>query len=95
MTALSTLLKDLFYGGRNEYLDAVRLLAILGGLVFLGLVIARYRQTGEFDMLGFASAWVLLLGGTVAAIYGRSKTDSLQREDAERFPDAIPPKGDL
>lgn len=82
---MSNLLKDLLYGGRNEYLDIVRVLALLGGLTFLGLTIAKYCHTRTFEEMTFAGAWVMLLGGTVAAIYGRSRTDRLQREDVETF----------
>lgn len=82
---IGTLFKDLLYGGRNEYLDVVRLLVLLGGLVFLGLTIAEFVRTATFDKLTFAAAWAALLGATVAAIYGRSRTDRLQREDVATF----------
>ncbi|WEK00615.1 MAG: hypothetical protein P0Y59_02670 [Candidatus Sphingomonas phytovorans] len=76
------LLKDLLYGGRNEYLDIVRLLALLGGLVFLSLTVVEFARTGVFDKLTFAGSWATLLGATVAAVWGRSHTDRLQRQDA-------------
>ena len=79
------LLKDLLYGGRNEYLDLIRVLGTIGGLVFLGLTIAKFVQTGEFNEWTFAAAWVALLGGTAAAIYGRARIDRVQREDAISF----------
>lgn len=77
-----TWFKDLLYGGRNEYLDIVRLLALLGGLLFLVLTAIEFAHTGTFDKLTFAGAWATLLGATVAAIWGRSRNDSMQRADA-------------
>lgn len=82
MSGVRNLLKDLLYGGRNEYLDIVRLLALLGGLVFLVLTVIEFARTGVFDKLTFAGAWATLLGATVGAIYARSHTDRVQREDA-------------
>jgi hypothetical protein len=79
--ALAKLFKDLLYGGRNEYLDIVRLLALLGGLVFLALTVIEFARVGVFDKLTFAGAWATLLGATVAAVWGRSHTDRLQRQD--------------
>lgn len=79
------LLKDLLYGGRNEYLDIVRVLCLLGGLVFLTLTVIEFRRTGVFDKVTFTAAWVPLIAGTAAAIWGRAKTDRLQREDAAAF----------
>lgn len=81
---MGKLLKDLLYGGRNEYLDIVRVLCLLGGLVFLTLTVLEFRRTGVFDKLTFVGAWVPLITGTAAAIWGRVKTDRLQREDIER-----------
>lgn len=82
---MSKLAKDLLYGGRNEYLDLVRLGGFLGLLVFLGLVIAKYWQTGEFSEWGFAGAFVSLIGGIAAAIWGRTRIDRIQREDSISF----------
>lgn len=86
MSGVTKLLKDLLYGGRNEYLDVVRLLALLGGLVFLVLTVIEFARVGVFDKLTFAGAWATLLGATVAAIYARSHTDRVQREDAAALP---------
>lgn len=69
------LFKDLLYGGRNEYLDIVRLLGLLGGLTFLGLEIAKYVRTGAFDETTFGLGWASVLGSTVAAIYARNRSD--------------------
>ncbi|MFQ6299235.1 hypothetical protein, partial [Escherichia coli] len=69
------LFKDLLYGGRNEYLDIVRLLGLLGGLTFLGLKIAKYVRTGAFDETTFGLGWASVLGSTVAAIYARNRSD--------------------
>lgn len=82
---MSKLLKDMLYGGRNEYLDLVRLLGFLGGLVFLGLTISKHVRTGEFSEWGFAAAFVALVTGIAAAIYGRARIDRIQREDAITF----------
>lgn len=76
------LLKDLLYGGRNEYLDIVRVLAFLGGLVFLVLVCLKFAGVGSFDEAAFGMGWATVLGATVAAIYARSHTDRVQRQDA-------------
>lgn len=73
-------LKDLLYGGRNEYLDVVRVLSFLGGLTFLGLTIARYVRTGEFDGVTFGVGWASVLGATVGAIYARNHSDRVQLE---------------
>lgn len=88
---MSKLLKDLLYGGRNEYFDIVRLLGFLGGLVFLGLTIAKFIRTGEFNEWGFVVALVALVTGLAAAIYGRARIDRIQREDSITFaPPAAP-----
>jgi len=68
-------LKDLLYGGRNEYLDIVRVLALLGGLTFLGLSIADYVRAGAFREMAFAGAWATMLGATTGAIYARNRSD--------------------
>jgi len=72
--------KDLLYGGRNEYLDIVRLLGLAGGLTFLGIEIAKYVRTGAFDEMQFALAWASLFGSIVAGIYARNYSDRRQRE---------------
>lgn len=73
-------LKDLLYGGRNEYLDIVRVLALLGGLTFLGLSIADYVRSGTFREMAFAGAWATMLTATTGAIYARNRSDRKQRE---------------
>lgn len=88
MSAVAKLLKDLLYGGRNEYLDIIRLLSLLGGLVFLVLTGVEFVRTGAFDKLTFAAAWATMLGATVGAIYARSRSDRVQREDLAKFPPA-------
>lgn len=74
------LFKDLLYGGRNEYLDVVRLLGLLGGLTFLGLTIAHYVQTRAFDGVTFGVGWASVLTATVGAIYARNHSDRVQLE---------------
>lgn len=81
------LVKDLLYGGRNEYLDIIRVLALLGGIVFLALTSVQFAKTGVFDMVTFAGAWASLLGATALAIYGRTRSDRIQREDVALMPD--------
>ncbi len=81
------LVKDLLYGGRNEYLDIIRVLALLGGIVFLTLTCVQFAKTGVFDMVTFAGAWASLLGATALAIYGRTRSDRIQREDVAMMPD--------
>lgn len=77
-------LKDLLYGGRNEYLDIVRVLGLAGGFTFLGIEIAKYVRTGAFDEMQFALAWASLFGSIVAGIYARNHSDRSQRKaDAE------------
>lgn len=83
------LVKDLLYGGRNEYLDIVRVLGLLGGVTFLGIEIAKYVQTSTFDEMQFALAWASLFGSTVAGIYARNRSDRRQRE-ADAGPEAAP-----
>lgn len=73
-------LKDLLYGGRNEYLDIVRVLALLGGLTFLGLSIADYVRSGAFREMAFAGAWATTLTASTGAIYARNRSDRKQRE---------------
>jgi hypothetical protein len=68
-------LKDLLYGSRNEYLDIVRLLALLGGVTFIALSIADFAATRAFAPVAFAGAWATLLGATTAAIYARNRSD--------------------
>jgi hypothetical protein len=80
IAALAKLLKDLLYGGRNEYLDIVRLLCLLGGVTFLGLSIADYAKTGVFDGVKFGLGWASVLGATVTAIYARNHADRVQLE---------------
>jgi len=78
--ALEKLLKDLLYGGRNEYLDVVRVLALLGGLVFLALAALEFTGLGAFDEVAFAGGWTAIIGATAAAIYARNRSDRKQRD---------------
>jgi hypothetical protein len=73
------LLKDLLYGGRNEYLDIVRLLGLVGGLTFIGLEIAKFVRTGVFDEVQFGLGWASVFGATVAGIYARNHSDQRER----------------
>lgn len=82
---MSKLLKDLLYGGRNEYLDLIRVLGGLGGLVFLVLEILEFAGVGKFEEWAFVSAWGALLASTAAAIWGRARIDRIQREDSISF----------
>jgi hypothetical protein len=82
---MRAVLKDLLYGGRNEYLDLIRVLGALGAITFLALSAAEFARRGAFDKWEFVAAWVALLGGTAGAIWGRTRIDRAQREDAERF----------
>lgn len=79
---MSKLLKDLLYGGHNEYLDLIRVLGLLGGLLFLVLTVLEFAGVGQFDEWSFAAAWVALVGGTAGALWGRTRIDRMQREDA-------------
>lgn len=72
--------KDLLYGGRNEYLDIVRLLGLVGGLTYVGLEIAKYVRTGVFDEVQFALGWTSVFGSIVAGVYARNHSDRRQRE---------------
>lgn len=76
------LLKDLLYGGRNEYLDIVRVLALLGGIVFLVLVVCEFAGLGQFDEVSFAGAWAGVLTASTGVVYARNRSDRLQREHA-------------
>ena len=62
-------------------------LALLGGVVFLTLTSVQFAKTGVFDMVTFAGAWASLLGATALAIYGRTRSDRIQREDVALMPD--------
>ncbi|WP_034157907.1 hypothetical protein [Sphingomonas sp. ERG5] len=77
------LLKDLLYGGRNEYLDIVRLLALLGGLTFLALEVCEFAGLGKFDEGAFGASWAAVMAATVGAIYARNRSDSQHRQDGE------------
>ena len=86
--AITKLLRDLLYGGENEYLDIVRLSAAGGVLLFFGLSIAKAFQ-GPIDLSDFAGNWVLLLPATAAAVGARQLSDRYGRvraipKDAER-----------
>lgn len=72
-------LKDLLYGSGNQYLDIVRLLALLGGLTFLVLAVLEFAGVGTFDDVRFAAGWASVLGTTVAAIYARNRSDQVHR----------------
>ncbi len=73
-------IKDLLYGGRNEYLDVVRVLALLGGLTFLILGVLDFLRRGTFDAFAYSASWSTLLGATTGAIYARNRSDRRQRE---------------
>lgn len=75
-------IRDLLYGGRNEYLDIVRVLVLLGGLVFLILAILEFAGLGRFDEGTFAAAWSGMLAASTASIYARNRSDRVQREHA-------------
>lgn len=85
LAAIGKLLRDLLYGGRNEYLDLIRLLGGLGVIVFLVLTCIEFAHTLKFDKWSFAAAFVSILTGVAAAIWGRTRIDRIQREDAISF----------
>lgn len=74
-------LKDLLYGGRNEYLDVVRVLVLLGAATFLLLEVLKASGAVDFNGVAFAGSWATVLGASVAAIYARSHSDRRQRAD--------------
>lgn len=73
-------LKDLLYGGRNEYLDVIRVLVLLGGITFLVLEVLKSAGAVVLDEVAFAGAWATMLTASVGAIYARNRSDRRQRE---------------
>jgi hypothetical protein len=72
--------KDLLYGGRNEYLDVIRVLVLLGGVTFLVLEVLKSAGVVALHEVAFAGAWATMLTASVGAIYARNRSDRRQRE---------------
>ena len=59
---------DIFTEPDNKTICPVRIIAILGGLHYLGLADAHYLQHGIFDAQSFAIGFGTLLGGLGVAL---------------------------
>ena len=62
------ILSDIFTEPDNKTVCPARLIAILGGLQYLGLALAHYVQHHIFDPQSFAVGFGALLGGIGVAL---------------------------